>query len=203
MSATTTAIEIINPQGSVERAQAIVAAIQRREGELLEELGRVKITADNYNAPAVKARVKELADAIEDLRNRGKSLVETVCEATEAKRVLTQIDPRLWSYSTKGDAGSTYAKLSARLKELKGAMADFKAAADAAKPKHTRLVMFEATEAQMDKVAAAIEKVGIVAGGGVTITKPAHIERVKRVIEEVREEEAKAAAAIGAMGGAQ
>jgi len=123
---------IKNPKGSVEVAQEICRWIETRKKEVMAAAEAIVVTADNYKDAQTKDAIDELAEMVEDLRDRGKKLVETVVAETEAKRVLTAIDSRLWSYSTKYDPNCAYAVLSARLKELKAQVKAFK---DANTPK--------------------------------------------------------------------
>lgn len=156
----TTEITLANPRGNMEVAAKLCSYINERKRELLDEIAAVEITADNYASPEVKAKVDGLADAVEDLRAKGKELVKTVCAETEAQRVLTQIDSRLWSFSTKADPECAYAKLSAALKQAKAKIAEFKAANEPPVPKHTYLVRITCTDKALDKVLKAAAKDG-------------------------------------------
>jgi len=149
---------IENPNGNLAKAEEICRYIATRRGELLASVNAVSVTAENWNDPQTKAAVEELTEAVEDLRERGKRLVRDVVAATEAQRVLTQIDSRLWSYSTKADPNCAYAVLSAALKELKAKIAAFKEAALPPAPTHCYAMQFDVTDAGLKKILAAVAK---------------------------------------------
>lgn len=142
------------PRGDLEKAQAMVSWIRDREAELLGDIESLEITGENYRSDEVTEKVKALEAAVEDLREGGKKLIATVCAETELQRVITQIDSRLWSYSTKADPGCTYAKLSAALKALKAKIAAEKAAHMPPIPVHTYVIAVQCT----DKALGAILK---------------------------------------------
>lgn len=151
-------VALESPRGNIEVAQAACAFIRAREAELLERIGQIEVTAENYKSKQTTAAVKELADAVEDIREQGKRLIERVCAETEAQRVLTQIDSRLWSFSTKADEGCTYAKLSAALKDIKAKIAEFKEADTPAAPTHTYIFAVTTTDKGLEKVVKCLEK---------------------------------------------
>lgn len=188
---------IQNPHGNLEAAQRMCAYILQRGSELEKSADAITVTAENYNDPQTKAAIEDLGEAVEDLRESGKKLIGQVLDETEAKRVITQIDPRLYTYSTKSDPNAVYTRLSKKHKELKDAVKKFK---DAAKPKERsfkRVMIFDATESQFAKIVDAMIKAGIPACGDAAIlTKPEHIERVNKVIKAVQAEEDAAAAAM-------
>ena len=180
----TTEITLANPRGNIETATKLCGFINERKRELLDEIAALEITADNYASPEVKAKLDAFADAVEDLRARGKKLVEAVCAATEAQRVLTQIDSRLWSFSTKADPMCAYALLSSALKAAKAKVAEFEAANEPPAPKHTYLVRLTCTDKVLDKVLKAAQKDG---AEGVVWCAPQTDEAVKaaqRIFEE-------------------
>ena len=151
-------VMLASPRGNVEVAQQAIAAIRAREAEILAKIEAVEVTAENYRSDAVKGAVKELADAVEGVRELGKKLVLQVCAETEAQRVLTQIDSRLWSFTTKVDSGCTYAKLSAALKEVKGKIEEFAAANAKPQPTHTYVIAVTCTDKVLEKVVKTLEK---------------------------------------------
>lgn len=151
-------VMIANPRGSAMQAQTAIELIRHREAELLGRIAAVEVTAENYKSDEVESAVKELADAVEGIRNIGKTLVARVCEETEAQRIITQIDSRLWNYSTKLDSGCTYAKLSAALKEIKEKIAEFKKANAKPQPTHTYVIAVTCTDSALAKIMKAIEK---------------------------------------------
>jgi signal recognition particle subunit SEC65 len=158
MSNTNEIVALESPRGNIEVAQAACSFIPAREAELLEKIGQIEVTEENYKSDEVAEAVKELADAVEDIREQGKKLVERVCAETEAQRIITQIDSRLWSYSTKADSGCTYAKLSAALKEVKAKIAEFKEANMPPAPTHTYIFAVTTTDKGLDKIVKCIEK---------------------------------------------
>lgn len=153
-------LTIVNPAGNLEIAQGICHAIVERKREILADFDTVEVTDDNWKSPELKAKVESLAAAVKDLRERGKQLVKDVVSATEAQRILTQIDSRLWSYSTKGDPESAYYQLSTRLKELKAKIAEMKEKNSTPLPKHTYVIKVTATDKAFVKALEAIEKEG-------------------------------------------
>ena len=122
---------LVNPQGSLEKSMQLVAYINARRDEVLAQIEAAENAIDetNYDAKETRDELSRLADIVEDRRDKGKKLVAEVCAATEAQRVLTAIDSRLWSYSTKADPACAYAKLDAAFKALKGKVDELKAAA--------------------------------------------------------------------------
>ncbi len=153
-------VAIVNPRGNVEVASAMCKFINERRREILAQFAALKITAKNYKSPEVVEAVDKLADAIEDLRAKGKSLVKAVCAETEVMRVLTQIDSRLWSYSTKADPACAYARLSEALKRAREKIAEFKAADTPPTPSHTYIVRITCADKQLDKLIKAAIKDG-------------------------------------------
>ena len=151
---------LVNPQGNLETAQSLVKYVNDRRDEVLAEIEAcaAKVNADNYATPEVAAEVKRLKEVVEDLRDKGKKLVAEVCAATEAQRVLTAIDSRLWSYSTKADPACAYAKLDAAFKALKGKVDELKAAALPPEPVHSYASDLYAASAQSDKAVKDINK---------------------------------------------
>ena len=158
----TTEITIENPRGNIDAATAMCNYINERKREILAQFRELEITEGNYNSPDVTNKIAELADAVEDLRNRGKELVKAVCSDTEALRVITQIDTRLWSYSSKSDPYCAYALLSSALKEAKDKIAVFKAKSEPQKPAHTYLVRITCTDDVLGKVLKDAVKKGAV-----------------------------------------
>lgn len=156
----TTEITIANPRGNIDAATAMCDYINERKREILAQFGELEITEGNYNSPDVTNKIVELADAVEDLRNSGKKLVKAVCSDTEALRVITQIDTRLWSYSSRPDPNCAYALLSSALKEAKNKIAVFKAKSEPQKPVHTYLVRMTCTDAVLEKVMKAAKNEG-------------------------------------------
>lgn len=175
-------IMITNPRGSIETATAICAFINRRKTELAEVADTIaeRITAENFADPQNADAIAELAEAVEDLRDSGKALVKEVCVATEAQRVLTQIDARLWSYSTKADPTCAYAVLSEKLKAIKAKVAAFKAAALPPAPKHTYVLKLTATDAAMNKIVKAAVKEG---ADGVLVASAQSDKAVKQIVK--------------------
>ena len=148
MEDTTNLPALTNPQGNMEKAQDLVRFVNMRRDEVLAEIEAVaaKVTPDNYKDAEIADEVKRLKDVVEDLRERGKKLVAEVCAATEAQRVLTAIDSRLWSYSTKADPASAYGKISAAYKSLTAKIAEFKAADTPAMPTRACAIVLYATD---------------------------------------------------------
>ena len=93
---------LVNPQGNVEKSMQLVAYINARRDEVLAQIEAAENAIDetNYDSKETRDELSRLADIVEDLCDKGKRLVAEVCAATEAQRVLTAIDARLWSYST-------------------------------------------------------------------------------------------------------
>lgn len=151
------ALMLTPPRGDMEKAQAMIRWIRTREQEILADIEGLEINAENYKSPEVSERVKMLADAIEDLRDGGKKLIATMCAETELQRVITQIDSRLWSYSTKADPGCTYAKLSAALKVLKAKIAAEKEAHTSPAPMHTYVIVTQCTDKQLAAILKKVE----------------------------------------------
>lgn len=154
---------LANPQGNLETAQSLVKFVNARRDEVLAEIEAcaAKVNADNYATPEVAAEVKRLKEVVEDLRDKGKKLVAEVCAATEAQRVLTAIDSRLWSYSTKADPACAYAKLDAAFKALKGKVDELKAAALPPEPVHSYVVRMTCTDKALAAVMKAAQKAGV------------------------------------------
>lgn len=119
---------LVNPAGDVDKAMGLVRYITARQDDVLAQIAAADaaINVDNAGSEETAAELKRLADVVKDLRERGKALVKEVCAATQAQMVLTAIDSRLWSYTTKADPRCAYAKLSAALKALKAKVAAFK-----------------------------------------------------------------------------
>lgn len=158
----TTEITIANPRGNIDAATAMCNYINRRKLEILADFERLEITADNYNSQEVTEKIDALKNAVEELRDKGKELVKAVCSDTEALRVITQIDTRLWSYSSKSDPNCAYAILSSALKEAKDKIAVFKAKSEPQKPAHTYLVRITCTDDVLGKVLKDAVKKGAV-----------------------------------------
>lgn len=156
-TAENTALILTPPRGDVEKAQAMISWIRSREQEILADIEGLEINAENYKSPEVTERVKMLTDAVEDVRNGGKKLIETMCAETELQRVITQIDSRLWSYSTKADPGCTYAKLSDALKALKAKIAAEKEAHTPPAPMHTYVIAVQCTDKQLSAILKKVE----------------------------------------------
>lgn len=148
MESSNNAVALVNPQGNMEKAMGLVRLINARRDEVLSEIEAVsaKVTPDNYKDAAIAEEVKRLKDVVEDLREHGKRLVADVCAATEAQRVLTAIDSRLWNYSTKCDPASAYGKISAAYKSLTAKIAEFKDAATPKMPTRACAVVLYATD---------------------------------------------------------
>lgn len=161
-----TALAVLeNPQGNMKKAQELIRYVKLRRDEILGEIAAAKaaVDAENFDSKEIAAEVKRLAEIVEDLRERGKELVKDVCAATEAQRVLTAIDSRLWSYSTKADPDSAYGRLSAALKELKAKVAAFKEANRPKEPVRAVAVVLYATDKGVADLCAKI-KGGKIAG---------------------------------------
>lgn len=158
----TNEITLVNPAGNIEKAKELVHFINERRDEVLAQIkaADAAIDADNAGSKETAAELKRLAEIVEDLRERGKALVADVCAATEAQRVLTAIDSRLWSYSTKADPLSAYAVISSALKELKAKVAELKAAKEPPKPKHTYILKLTCEDKALTAVLKAAEKAG-------------------------------------------
>ena len=139
---------LANPQGNVETAMNLVRFVNARRDEVLAEIeaASAKVTPDNYKSDEIKNEVKRLKEIIEDLRDRGKKLVAEVCEQTEAMRVLTAIDARLWNYSNKADPECAYAKLDAAFKALKLKIDEIKTANTPQVPTRACAVVLYATD---------------------------------------------------------
>lgn len=152
--------ELINPRGDAETAERLCDWIHQRKMEIIGDFSKVEVTEQNWNSKDLKDEVKRLSDVVEDLRDKGKQLVAHVLAETEAQRVVTQIDPRLWTYSTKSDPLCVYAQLSARLKELKDAIQAQKDAHTPPAPRHTYVIQAELTDADLKAVLKAMDKVG-------------------------------------------
>lgn len=153
-------LTLTNPRGSLEIANAAVEWIQNRADEILGEMRVLEIRPDNYREKSVKDAVATFKKQIEDLRENGKKMVEKVLEETEALRVITAIDNRLWTYSTRQDPGSAYARLSAELKVLTDRIDEFKSADEPPAPRHAWVIQAELTDAELKKVLAMIGKTG-------------------------------------------
>ena len=158
----TTEITIANPRGNIDAAKAMCHYINERKREILADFETLEITADNYNSQEVTEKIDALKNAVPELRDKGKELVKAVCSDTEALRVITQIDTRLWSYSSKSDPNCAYAILSSALKEAKDKIAVFKAKAEPKKPVHTYLVRITCTDDVLGKVLKDAVKKGAV-----------------------------------------
>ena len=158
----TTEITIANPRGNIDAATEMCDYINRRKLEILADFETLAITADNYNSQEATEKIDALKNAVEELRDKGKELVKAVCSDTEALRVITQIDTRLWSYSSKSDPNCAYAILSSALKEAKDKIAVFKAKAEPKKPVHTYLVRITCTDDVLGKVVKDAVKKGAV-----------------------------------------
>ena len=155
-----TALAVLeNPQGSMEKAQELCRYVKARRDEVLAQIAAADAAIDetNFDSKEATAEVKRLAEIVEDLRERGKELVKDVCAATEAQRVLTAIDSRLWSYSTKADPDCAYAKLSAALKALKAKVAAFKEANRPKEPVRAVAVVLYATDKGVADLCAKIK----------------------------------------------
>ena len=124
----TTEMTLALPMGNIEKAQQLCAYINGRKSEILKEIeaADAALTDENAASKETAAELKRLDGIIEDLRDKGKKLVEEACALTEAQRVLTAIDSRLWSFSSKADPNCAYAVLSDALKNLKAKVKDIK-----------------------------------------------------------------------------
>lgn len=160
-NAITTQGALVAPNGNAEIADALCAYIHKRKNEIREQIAAVKVGPNTWNSDEVKSALKSLKDAIEDLRDKGKRLVADVCAATDAQRVLSQIDSRLWSFKAKADPMCAYAVLDAEYKALKARVDEFKAAALPPMPKHTYVAKITATDAQLQKLAKAAQNEGV------------------------------------------
>lgn len=154
---------LVNPQGSLEKSMQLVAYINARRDEVLAQIEAAENAIDetNYDAKETRDELSRLADIVEDLRDKGKKLVAEVCAATEAQRVLTAIDSRLWSYSTKADPACAYAKLDAAFKALKGKVDELEAAALPPEPVHSYVVRMTCTDKALAAVMKAAQKAGV------------------------------------------
>ena len=153
---------LVNPQGSLEKSMQLVAYINARRDEVLAQIEAAENAIDetNYDSKETRDELSRLADIVEDLRDKGKKLVAEVCAATEAQRVITAIDARLWSYSTKADPACAYAKLDAAFKALKGKVDELKAAALPPEPVHSYVVRMTCTDKALAAVMKAAQKAG-------------------------------------------
>lgn len=149
---------VANPNGDVEKAQAVCAWIRNREAEILAYTEAVEVTENNWKSDEVKSKLASLKKMIEDVRDAGKKLVERVVAETEAQRVLSQIDSRLWSYATKADPACTYAKLSDAYKTLKAKVDAMKEANTPPAPRHTYVVQIELTDKELGDVVKTLNK---------------------------------------------
>lgn len=156
---------LVNPAGNMELAMEVARNVKARADEILAQIeaATAAVTAENFASKDTAAEVKRLGDIVEDLRDSGKRLVAKVCEATEAQRILTAIDSRLWSYSNKVDPLCAYAKLSAAMKALKGKVAEFKSEVKSTVPVRAAAIVLYATDAGIAKLADDI-KAGKVKG---------------------------------------
>ena len=145
------------PPGSAQAATAVASLIVRRTRELAAQIRDLEVTADNYNSPEVKAVIEETAAAIEDIRERGKGLIKAVLDKTNTTAIITQIDKRLYSYSTKQDPDCAYSKLSALLKEKKDAIKAFKDADRPSVPVRAVALVIYATDQGAADLAAKIK----------------------------------------------
>lgn len=152
--------ELINPRGDTETAVQLCEWIHARKLEILKEADAVQVTPENWNSQDVKDGIKHLADIVEDLRDKGKALVKEVLDEADALRVITQIDPRLWNYSTKTDPLCVYAQLSARLKALKDAVAEQKELHTPKPPAHTYVIQAMMTDKDLADVVKLLDKRG-------------------------------------------
>lgn len=157
MNELTAGAHALNP---ADGAQALCDYIHARKGELLDAIARTEVTAENWNSDAVKSALKELKDAVEDLREKGKALVAEVCAQTDMQRVLSQIDSRLWSFKAKADPLCAYSILSNAYKSLKAKVDEYKAANTPPEPTHTYVMKLTATDKALAKIANAAEKEG-------------------------------------------
>jgi hypothetical protein len=155
---------LVNPQGSLEKSMQLVAFINARRDEVLAQIEAAENAIDetNYDSKETRDELSRLADIVEDLRDKGKKLVAEVCAATEAQRVLTAIDARLWSYSSKADPACAYAKIADAFKALKDRVAKIKADHTPPAPMHTYCVKLTATDKALAKIVKAAEKEGAV-----------------------------------------
>lgn len=154
---------ISTPPTSADAAAQIANIIVARTRELAGRIRAVEVTAENYRDPTVRGVIDETAEAVEDIRERGKKLVKAVLEKTDALRVVTQIDPRLYTFSTKQDPDCAYSKLAALVAEKKK---QIKAFAEADKPKEpvrTVALVLYATDKGVADLCGKI-KAGKVAG---------------------------------------
>lgn len=151
---------LVAPNGNAEIADALCAYIHQRKDALATEIRAVEVTADNWNGETMKAMLKAIKDAIEDLRERGKRLVADVCAASDAQRVLSQIDSRLWSFKAKADPLCAYEVLTEAYGKLKAKVDAFKAAATPPKPKHTYVVKVTCDDDALAAIAKAAQKAG-------------------------------------------
>lgn len=152
--------ELINPRGDAETSVQLCEWIHARKLEILREADAIKVTPENWNSSEVKDGIKHLSDIVEDLRDKGKALVREVLAEADAQRVITQIDPRLWNYSTKPDPLCVYAQLSARLKALKDAVAEQKELHTPKPPAHTYVIQAMMTDKDLAAVVKVLEKCG-------------------------------------------
>lgn len=162
--------ELINPHGDIEVASKLCSYIDNRKNELAASADELlaNITAMNWNDPQNKAAIDDLSDAVEDLRESGKKLVQAVCAESEAQRIITQIDSRLWSYSSKADPNCAYAMLADKIKAIKVKVAAFKASALPPVKPRSFVLRIDATDAQIKKVCDAAVKAGAVVGACTT-----------------------------------
>jgi len=163
-------IQLANPRGNIETATKLCDFISERKREIEKSADALlsNLTADNWNDAQTKSAIEDLAECVEDLRESGKKLVRAVVAETEAQRVLTQIDARLWSYSTKADPNCAYAVLSDKLKAIKAKVAEFKAATLPPVKPRSFVMRIDATDDQIKKICAAAVKAGATIGACTT-----------------------------------
>ena len=181
MNIETTAL--VNPMGNLERAMGLCTYIRARKAEILAEIeaADAKITADTAGSPETAAELKRLAGVVEDLRDKGKKLVAEACAFTEAQRVLTAIDSRLWSFSSKPDPNCAYAVLSEALKNLKAKVAEIKERQLPKMPVRAIPVVLYATDKGFNDLCKRIKdgKLGDVTGWQVAPDEAAEKKAVK------------------------
>lgn len=148
------------PMGNAETAARLCAYINKRKDEIALAVRAVEVTPENYNSAEIKQALADLKAAIEDLREKGKKLVADACAATDAQRVLSQIDTRLWSFKAKPDPLCAYAVLDREYKALKAKVDEIKAANEPPAPTHTYIIRMTATDGALGKVLKEAEKQG-------------------------------------------
>lgn len=154
---------LILPNGNTEIAEALCAYVHARTMEITTAISAIVVSDETMGTSSAKkdtkAKFSELSKVVESLRDAGKSLMERSAAATDAKRVISQIDNRLWSYSTKVEPTSAYGILSAALKAKKEEIAAWEDAHTPPAPTHTYCIQVQCTDKGLKDLVKALEKV--------------------------------------------